>query len=334
MSNKSHNLLKNIIAFVITAGVISVAGWVVLNRQYVLDQLDAWSYQPSTAIASITDRAGLSDQGKFYLYASKADIETAAQFNANCSRQEAGNAILGCYANKKIYIYQITNAQLNGFEEVTAAHEMLHAIWDRMSEDDKKTVGDSLLAYYTTLNDPTLNARMAYYDRTEPGQKLNELHSILGTEYAHLSPQLEAHYVKYFSDRDKVVALHSSYEAVFSSLKSRSDVLSAQIDTLKASIDSKTAQYNSGVASINSDATALKDSQASVDRTSQSQVSAYNAKRQSLLDRIGALDALRTEINNQTDTYNTAVTEFNKIAVTTNNLNKSLDSTLAPTPSL
>jgi chromosome segregation ATPase len=156
----------------------------------------------------------------------------------------------------------------------------------------------------------------------------------LGTEYAQLSPQLEAHYTKYFSDRSKVVALHSSYEAVFSSLKSRSHVLSAQLDVLKASIDSETAQYNSGVASINSDGTALKDSQASVDRTSQSQVNAFNVKRQALLDRIGALDALRTEINNQTDTYNTKVTELNKIAVTTNDLNKSLDSTLAPTPSL
>jgi hypothetical protein len=334
MLNKSHNLLKNIIAFVITAVVISAASWVVLNRQYVLDQLDVWSYQPSTAIASIAERAGLSDQGKFYLYASKADIETGAQFNTNCSRQESGNAILGCYANKRIYVYDVTNAQLNGVEEATAAHEMLHAIWDRMSDGDKKTVGDSLLAYYTTLNDPTLNARMAYYDRTEPGQKLNELHSILGTEYAQLSPQLEAHYTKYFSDRSKVVALHSSYEAVFSSLKSRSHVLSAQLDVLKASIDSETAQYNSGVASINSDGTALKDSQASVDRTSQSQVNAFNVKRQALLDRIGALDALRTEINNQTDTYNTKVTELNKIAVTTNDLNKSLDSTLAPTPSL
>jgi uncharacterized coiled-coil DUF342 family protein len=334
MSNKSHNFLKNSIAIVITIAVLSAAGWVVLNRQYVLDQLDFWSYKPTTAVVSIADRAGLSNQGKFYLYASRADIETAAQFNLNCVRQEAGNAILGCYANKNIYIYDITNAQLNGVEEVTAAHEMLHAIWDRMADVDKKTIGDLLIAQYTKLNDPALNARMAYYDRTEPGQKINELHSILGTEYPNLSPELEAHYAKYFSDRSKVVTLHSSYEAVFNSLKKQGNTLKTQIDSLKTSINSKTEQYNNEVASINDDTTALKNSQASVDRTSQSQVNAYNAKRQSLLDRISALDALRTEINNQTDTYNTAVTEYNKIVVTTNDLNKSLDSTLAPTPSL
>ncbi len=48
------------------------------------------------------------------------------------------NAILGCYnpSSRDIYIYNVTNSELDGVKEVTAAHEMLHAAWERLSESE------------------------------------------------------------------------------------------------------------------------------------------------------------------------------------------------------
>ncbi|MDB5167355.1 MAG: hypothetical protein JWN26_500 [Candidatus Saccharibacteria bacterium] len=334
MLNKRRSALSAIVSIAFTVAVLAAVGWVVLNRQFVLDQLNVWWYKPTGDVSTIINRAGISDQGRFYYYASQPAIETSTQFNNDCVRQETGSAILGCYVNKRIYVYDVTNTQLDGVEEVTAAHETLHAIWDRMSDSDKASVGALLEAAFTKINDPKLNDRMSYYSRTEPGERLNELHSILGTEYSNLGPALEAHYAKYFSDRSKVVALHTSYESVFDSLKAQSDALSAQLDTLKGSIDTKTKQYNTEAVSINNDAIALKNSSSSVDRTSAAQVNAYNAQRQALLDRLDALNTLRTEINSETDDYNAKVTQYNNIVTSTNNLNKSLDSTLAPAPSV
>lgn len=335
MSNKKHSALSVVLRIAFTVAILGIVGWVILNRQFVLDQLNVWWYKPTTDVVSVIDRAGISDQGRFYYYASQPAIESSTQFNADCVRKEASSAILGCYsANKKIYIYNVTNIQLDGVEEVTAAHETLHAIWDRMSDSDRTAVGALLNEAFTKINDPKLNDRMAYYDRTEPGERLNELHSILGTEYPNLGTELEAHYAKYFSDRSKVVSLNKVYESVFDSLKVQRDAISAQLAGLKISIDIQTKQYNTEAVSINNDVIALKDSADSVDRTSTAQVYAYNAKRQALINRLDALDPLRIEINSETDSYNVKVDEYNKLVVSTNDLNKSLDSTLSPAPSI
>jgi chromosome segregation ATPase len=228
----------------------------------------------------------------------------------------------------------VTNKDLDGVEEVTAAHETLHAIWERMSSDEKTRVGALLEVAYKKINDPKLNERMAYYDRTEPGERDNELHSILGTEYKDLGSDLEAHYANYFTDRAKVVDLHDAYQSKFDALKTKSDALASELAHLKTSIDTQSTQYNNEVAAINADAQKLKQSYDSVDRTNQNEIDAYNAQRQQLLDRIAALNVLKIKIINETNTYNQKVVEYNALVVSTNELNKSLDSTLSPTPSL
>jgi len=334
MLNKRRNRVGVVVGSVFTAGILVATAWVILNRQYVLDQFVVWSYQPTSSIALINERSGFSDTGTFYFYASQPELQTSEQFNTNCIRQEIASAILGCYTNQLIYIYDVPDAQLEGVEEVTAAHEMLHAAWERMSESERTKLSSMLDAVYSNINDPKLTERMAYYERTQPGERHNELHSILATEFRNLNSDLESHYAKYFNDRSKVVALYEAYQSIFIALKQQADTASAELSTLKTSIDTKTNQYNSEAASISNAAADLKNSADSVDRTSQSAVNTYNAKRQSLLNRIDALDVLRNTINSDTETYNTNVAAYNKLVVSSNNLNKSLDSTLAPVPSI
>lgn len=311
-----------------------LAVWIFLNRQLVIDQLVVWNYQPSSSVKLITEKSDMSDKGQFYFYASQPAVNTATEFNRNCAKQEANSAILGCYSAGKIFIYDVPNAELQGVEEVTAAHETLHAAWDRLDDNEKKRLAVILEVEYTRLNDAELIERLAYYDRTEPGEHANELHSILGTEYNNLAPELESHYAKYFNNRSKVVALHDSYKSVFDNLKQQSNALSIEIANLKSVIDSQTIEYNAQADSISQAVSDLQNSASDVDRTISVEVNAYNAKRRELLSRIGALDSLRASINNNTQIYNEKVASYNKLIVSTNQLTQSLDSTLAPTPSL
>jgi hypothetical protein len=276
----------------------------------------------------------MTAEGKFYFFASNPAVEVAADFNSNCQRQESNNAILGCYVNKYIYVYNVDNAQLDGIEEVTAVHETLHAIWDRMSDNDKQSVGALLDDAYSKINDPDLSSRMDYYSRNEPGERLNELHSILGSEYANLGNDLENYYKKYFSDRSKIVDFHKSYQSVFDNLKSQSEALYNDIQSSKVSIDARIEQYNTDVATLQSDYDSLLATAQSIDRTSAYQVNQYNAKLNSLRARADSLDATRRGLLADQDTYNQKVAQYNKLIVASNDLIKSVDSTLKTSPSI
>lgn len=85
---------------------------------------------------------------------------------------------------------------------------------------------------------------MAYYNKAEPGSDINELHSIIGTTISSVSPELEAYYKRYFTDRSSIVALNAKYTAVFKEVESQSKALSAQIETEKDALKSDLATYD------------------------------------------------------------------------------------------
>src|SRR5690606_10396580 len=146
--------------------------------------------------------------------------------------QEKASPILGCYTSAdRVFIYDITNEQLDGIEEVTAAHEMLHAVWNRMSSSERASIEKELRSAYEKLGDGTVKERMDYYVRTEPTEIANELHSILGTEVANLSDSLEAYYAQFFN-RERVLALHDNYNSLYVSLQDRADVLYMNMESL------------------------------------------------------------------------------------------------------
>ncbi len=335
MSNANRSRVGSVLGIVVSLSILVLSGWLVVNRQFVFDQWVVSQYQPSSTVAALVDRSGMSDKGKFYFYASQPAVSSAAEFNVNCQRQEAQSAILGCYSVGRIFIYDITNSQLAGIEEVTAAHETLHAAWDRTSSSDQQSIGVLLEAEYTKLNSSDLKERMAYYERAEPGKRQNELHSIIGTEVATISPELESHYRQYFADRSKVVALHSSYQQVFDGIAAQSEALLLELNTLATEIKSSVIQYNDDAAAVSQESEDLKNSSNSVDRTSQFEVNQYNAKRQVLITRISQLETLRAAINAKSEQYKTKVAQYEKLVIRSNELTQSLDSTVvAPVPSL
>ena len=316
--------------FLLISGI--VAYWLVTHRQQVLDTVSLWSYQPTSQIAAIADRTTMTPVSRSLFYASHPSLNDAQTFNNDCGKSEQGAAVLGCYTGLRIYIYNVTDAQLDGIHEVTAAHEMLHAAYMRMDDAEKKTVNDLLESEYAVLSkDPAFTSRMALYARTEPGERDNELHSIIGTEVATISPELEAHYAKYFSSRAAVVALHDKYSSNFTRLQAEAASLSDQMSQLTAEIKSRSSSYTAASEQLDRDIASFNQRASSGDVQSQAQ---FNSERQALVARTAKLSAERSAINGLIDQFNKIVNQYNAIATQTEQLNQSINSSPAPAPSV
>lgn len=305
---------------------------VLVNRQNVVDQLSVWQYQPSGEITQLADRAGMNDTGKFYFYASHPAIESAQPFNSHCNRKETSTAILGCYDGRYIYLYNVTDTRLDGVEEVTAAHETLHAIYARLSDADKQYVNGLLEAEYATLkSNKDFASRMAFYAQTEPGERDNELHSIIGTEIGSLTPQLEDYYKKYFTDRSKVVALNDKYSSVFTQLQTEGNALSGQLTQLGNTIQTQTQVYNTTVSQLNIDIQSFNEKASSGGFTNKAQ---FDSERLALTVRVNQLDAERQTINNEIAQYDSIRQQLINVSSQSKALDQSINSSLAPAPSL
>ena len=192
---------------------------------------------------------------------------------------------------------------------------------------------DALIeAEYATLKtNKDFADMMAFYARTEPGQRDNELYSIIGTEVSPIGHDLEVYYDKYFSNRQKVVDLNTKYKGVFKSLKNRADILSAQINALISSVSARSTQYNIDNNQLAIDIAAFNLRVTNGDLSSQWQ---YNNERAVLVERVANLNAIRDSINTDVSRYESMLVEYNQIASESKKLYNTIDSTLAPVPSV
>lgn len=320
------------VRLVLTIIFLAASLWLWLNQQFVVDQISVWQYKPSAPIAQLVENSGMGDRGKFLFYASQPEIEGTQRFNQVCTRKEQHTAVLGCYNGSKIFIYDITDQRLNGIKEVTAAHEMLHAVYQRLSDSDRQKVDTLLEAEFTKLeNEPTYKDRMAFYAKHEPGERDNELHSMIGTEVATISPELEQHFASYFSDRAKVVTLHEKYQAIFIKLEAESKALYAELEQLSQKVDAESNAYNVAVATLNKEIATFNTRATNGSFTTQAQ---FDKERASLVRRAANLDNERDTIRSLIASYEAKREQYNAIADQSKQLVNSLDSNLAPTPSV
>lgn len=332
LNTKRYRSAGYIASLVVTLISVAITLFLLLNRQQIIDNISVWQYKPTDEITAFVDRTGINGHGKFLFFASQPSLEGTQAFNDKCSRIETSTAILGCYDGSKIYVYDVPNPKLDGIREVTSVHELLHAAYLRLDDAERTKVNNLVEAEYVKLsNDSGFSERMAFYARTEPGERDNELHSIIGTEVASISPELEQYYKKYFYDRSKVVALHTKYASIFAELQSQSEKLSAQLTELAASIEKSTAAYNSDVSQLNKDISSFNSRASSGAFSTQAQ---FNNERSSLMARAAALEDSRAAISEQRATFNTLREELLSIASESEALNQSIDSSLAPAPSL
>jgi hypothetical protein len=313
-------------ATVIVAVVLAVAVlWALSHRQYLEDQATVWSYSADGTIRGYIDRSVMSDKGEFLFLASRPAVAGTERFNEVCANTEDGAGILGCYSPgaKTITLFDVTDDRLDGIEEVVAAHEMLHAAWDRMSPNERDELMPLLEAEYTRMSgDAAFVARMDLYARLEPGERSNELHSIVGTEVDGIDPELEAHFAEYFDDRSVVLGLHAASNAVFVDLEARSDALLAELEALRTSIEADYAGYNAGYDTLNADVDAFNDR---ADSGSFSSTRQFDRAREALIARQDDLDALFASIQVRSDEFDAKAAELDSLNSQATDLNTSLN---------
>jgi hypothetical protein len=318
-----------IIGLVLGALVVVALGvsgtWVLTHPQRVTDQFTVWNFSADSTIAGYADRSTMTDEGRFLFYASRPEVSPDGEFDAHCSSELEDVGILGCYqhADKRIYLYDVTDDRLDGIEEVVAAHEMLHAAWDRMGDDERAHLAPLLeAAAATKADDPDFASTLQYYEKAEPTERLNELHSIIGTEFHDLAPELETHYAEYFSDREALVDLHDTSHAVFTQQQEAIDAIVAKLDALQASVDADYASYNAGYDQLNADIAEFNSRASSGDFTSQSQ---FTAERNALVARQADLDALYASISDRADQYDALVAQLDDLNAQVDELNQSIN---------
>lgn len=280
------------------------------------------TYHPTDDVKMIAQKMALTQKGLDIFYISQPKILDAKSFSEQAPKNFDSRATLGYYKNRKIYIYNIQNPDLAGIVEVTSAHETLHAVWQRMSQAKKNKVGQLLEADYQRVKTPKLASLMSDYEKSEPGQRTNELFAILGTEYGNLSSALEAQYAKIFKDRHKIVAMAASYQAKFDELSLKSNQLSQEITNLKTELDTELARYQSDIDQLNAEVSAFNGNAENAHYADDNE---FDLKRQQLLQRVSELESRQTALNDKVNLFNEKVAALNQISIRASEYNKSID---------
>lgn len=323
--------MKKLASIFTTLIVIGVASWAYLNSQWIADSYVVHNYTPAQDVHEIASQLHLTDEGKRYFYIGQPDISTRENFNKHCQKRHEKSVVLGCYvAPYNIYIYDVADERLNGVKQVTAAHEMLHVVYDRLSTAEKKKVDTLLEEALPTVEaqDKSLAGRLEIYEKTEPGEKYNELHSILGTEAATLPTELEQYYSHYFTDRKVVTDFAAQYSKVFIDLQKSQDSLVQELKSLAAEINIETTQLNQAIDQLNNDVDAFNQ-RARIEDSFTSQQE-FDNERQSLINRRDQLSSQKDALNAKIALYNQKRDELQQLNVRVEELNTKLDSTVVP----
>lgn len=319
----------------LTVGFIAtlLAALLFTQRVWIIDSFKAWTFEPSSAVANIERRIDLSAAGSRIFNASEPDLVGTSDFNDDCQATEKTSVVIGCYMSGKIYIFDVTNDELKGIEEVTAAHEILHAAYDRLSSRDRDRVDELLKARASIISeeDPQFEERMSVYDELTSAERLNELHSVIGTEVAFVGSELEEYYKQYFDDRAKVVEYYQRYHGVFVAAEDRAKDLAASLDQQAASINGSIKGYNEEAAVLDADIVTFNRRAENGYFNSQEE---FDAARALLVKRSGSLDKLKDSITAAINKYNSDMDQFDEVASYLTELNSSIDSSLAPSPTV
>ena len=305
--------------------LLLAAGLGFVFRQPLQDAIKLYNYTAPPAIADIATQDGLQPGTRRVFYVNHPLLQAKASFTAACPNGGGEKTIiLGCYHGNQngIFLLQVTDKRLDGVTQVTAAHEMLHAEYERLSAQDRKQVDSQLVDFYEHgLQDQRIKDTIESYKKSEPNAVVDEMHSVFGTEVPNLPVALEKHYQQYFIDRSKVTAYAAQYQSEFSSRQAtikQDDVL---LSALKQRIDSIEAGLSGQQAQITSQQQRL------VAQRRRGDTGGYNAGVPSYNAMIDAYNGQVKSVQQLVSQYNQLVAARNAIAVEISDLSNALSTT-------
>lgn len=315
---------KRLLILVLAFALTMLAVW---QRQAIMDWALLYSYTPPTSVSELATEITATDSARRLFYVNHPAIEDREAFNSNCSNKGEHTIVLGCYhaVDRGIFIFHVSDERLNGVDQVTAAHEMLHAAYDRLSRSERARVNAQLQDFYDHgMYDDRIKTIMDAYKKSEPADVQNEMHSIFGTEIAVLPPGLETYYKRYFTDRSKVVSYASAYQAEFASRQAKVTAYDKQLNGLKQQIDANSSKLDTQESDINSLRSQMDSQRSSGD------VESYNRNVPIYNSSIDQYNALITTTRGLISEYNQLVSDRNNLALQVTQLAHSIDSSFQP----
>jgi flagellar biosynthesis chaperone FliJ len=292
------------------------------NLQAIEDWAKLRNYNPPSGVTQLATEDTMTSKAQHLFYINHPElIGDKTQFRQACPQSEQ-TIVLGCYHSEEagIAIYNVSDARLNGVQEVTAAHEMLHAAYDRLSSSERSNVDNMLNDYYVNgLTDQRIKDTINAYKQTEPNDVVNEMHSVFGTEVTNLPAPLESYYRQYFTNRQAVIGFSNQYESVFTQNQSQLTNLKHQIDQLKAQLNTDKENIQEQESSLSSKNSRMQS------LLSSGKTDEYNAEVSSYNSQVNGLRSLIASYNANVQKVNSLVDQYNQLAYTQESLYNSLD---------
>lgn len=248
-----------------------VRGWLLPAQGWVAQTLDLpgdWGPvpEPSAAVATLADQMSLTDSGREVFYRTEPEL-VGDDILTLCERghggepdpspspsqggeTEGGAVTLGCYrpSTDRMYLFEPGDERLTGFTVTFAAHELLHAVYGRMSPDQQREV-DALVAAEAARipeGDPVL-AQIEASVGADESRRGNELFAYLGSQVEFdggFTPELEALYSETFADRSALVAVHAASIAVLDGVRADVEAAWSRVAEAETTAGQARAQWN------------------------------------------------------------------------------------------
>lgn len=313
-----HGIVRLISLIVIFVCIIIAATQI--NYSAIVDNISSIGYEMSPELADIVDDIKLTRDGERILMATRPELQEAEEFNQNCVSGDSESATLGCYSNNRIFIYNIVRSELEGIRQVTLAHELLHAVWARMTDSERRELHDSLDSIYQT--EESIREHMKLYS---PDGYYDELHSTIGSQISpdKLSEPLRNHYAKYFTNQSKLAEFYDGYNAQFKVASDRIKELEKEIAERKDAVIKKQEEYMLNNSILSND---INDFNARARNGSFESVEQFHQEREALIQRQSVQRAAYQEIMNYISDTNALVNEYNNNIARKTSLYKSIDS--------
>jgi hypothetical protein len=312
--------MKRFTTIAITAVIAALPFVALWQRQAIFDWWRLLNYQPTAQIESLANDTTMTDDGRRLFYVYHAELQDSEAFNQSCEFGEQ-SIVLGCYVSGQgIYIYNVTDDRLDGIQEVTAAHEVLHAGYERLSSEERKRIDSLTFAEYTKLDDKRIKDAVEAYRKRDPNIVPNELHSIIGTEVRDISSELEKYYAQYFTNRKAIVAYSEHYEQAFIEQKEKAAALEKEIKEVRDQINNLEAQLRTTKTELEQQYASLQADRAQADPSSyNTRVRVYNSEVQAYNDGVKTSYVL-------IDKHNELVKQYNKVVSEEKELIEAIDS--------
>lgn len=306
--------------FFVLLALCAVTAGLLWQRQAIYDWMRLRNYVPPPEVAALASSTTMNGSARHIFYVNQPALQDKEQFNENCTDSEQ-SIVLGCYIqNRGIYLYNVTDSRLKGVEEVTAAHEMLHAAYDRLSKSDKEKIDQLTQQAYQSNNNERIKKTVESYRAKDASVVPNELHSIIATEVRDIPPELENYYKRYFDNRLAIVGMSESYEKEFETREALAKDYKQQLDALKAKVDAQTKGLDGRAKDLAQEYKTLERSRGTTDAAS------FNAAARAYNDKVTTYNVDVSNVTSLIDQYNAILEKYNAVVLEENQLIKAIDS--------